>query len=44
MIQISKLTKSIFHFAVKGISSALNESANADVEADDAANTANKKE
>ena len=44
MIQISKLTKSIFHFAVKGISGALNKSANVGVEADDAANTANKKE
>lgn len=43
MIQISKLTKSIFHFAVKGISSALNESANADVKADNAANTASKR-
>ena len=44
MIQILKLTKSIFHFAVKGINSALNEPANAGVEADDATNTANKKE
>lgn len=44
MIQISKLTKSILHFAVKGSSSALSESANVGVEADDAANTANKKE
>ena len=43
MIQISKLTKSILHFAVKGSSSALSKSANAGVKADDAANTASKR-
>ena len=43
MILILKLTKSIFHLAIKGISGALSKSANAGVKADDAANTASKR-